>query len=34
MLEGIADGTLEILGTDVGLLVGADVGLALGEIVG
>ena len=34
MLEGIADGTLEILGTDVGLLVGLAVGELLGELLG
>jgi len=34
VLEGIDEGRLEVLGTDVGLPVGADVGLALGEIVG
>jgi len=34
VLEGIDEGRLEVLGTDVGLPVGADVGLTLGEIVG
>ena len=34
MLEGIDEGKVDVLGTDVGLPVGADVGLILGEIVG